>query len=517
MIVERKNKIFIFCFLIITLLVLSIVLLYDTDSKLIQVNYENINSLKQKLKLDNSISIDIDINGEELFYNKKEKAYYYYLDSKYHNTYVDLDINIYGNKKYKYMIINEKYDVDKGFFIDFYRPINIFVFNKDTYNIINVYLTALPILNIKTNRSISHEDTRARMELYSKNEDNTIETIVSDTVIRLRGASSSVYPKKSYKLTLRDKNKKNSLSLLGFEEDEDWVLDCMYSDFSKIRSKLAFDMWNELNSYTSNKVDNDVDMDYIDLYINDEYIGIYLLKEFVDNKLLSLDKTSLSNSGILIKGISNLVIDEEKYLKNKISEAVMPYEMKYPKNSDDYSKYWDNILNQFYFNNDNSYEYIKENFNIQNYIDYKLFIGIVSGTDNTMNKNIYISKQNMDSSSKILFTPWDLDMTFGYVWTSKKPFLIGRTDKPYVKYFPIDSECYEIKKEASIRYYEIRNTIFSEENIANKINTYYNKIRFSVKKDNNKWALSNLEEEVDYVKKMYNNKLEYLDSILVIE
>ena len=68
------------------------------------------------------------------------------------------------------------------------------------------------------------------------------------------------------------------------EADEDWILDSLYADSSKIRNKLSFDLWNQMNSYAPNKYDNDLEMDYVDVYINNEYHGMYMLKEFFDRK-----------------------------------------------------------------------------------------------------------------------------------------------------------------------------------------------------------------------------------------
>ena len=68
----------------------------------------------------------------------------------------------------------------------------------------------------------------------------------------IRGGSSRLNPKKSYKITLYKKNqtgsgalRKNDVSFLGMRSDNEWLLYAMYSEDTKVRDKLSRDMWNE--------------------------------------------------------------------------------------------------------------------------------------------------------------------------------------------------------------------------------------------------------------------------------
>ena len=61
--------------------------------------------------------------------------------------------------------------------------------------------------------------------------------------IEIRGASSQMFPKKSYELETWDKNNRDiNVSLLGLLAEEDWILYAPYSDKSLLRNVLNYDL-----------------------------------------------------------------------------------------------------------------------------------------------------------------------------------------------------------------------------------------------------------------------------------
>ena len=70
--------------------------------------------------------------------------------------------------------------------------------------------------------------------------------------IEFRGASSQTFPKKSYGLETRDENNEDlNVSLLGFPEEEDWILYGPYSDKSLMRNILIYDLSRDIDMYAS--------------------------------------------------------------------------------------------------------------------------------------------------------------------------------------------------------------------------------------------------------------------------
>lgn len=103
--------------------------------------------------------------------------------------------------------------------------------------------------------------------------------------IRIRGRSSTRFPKKQYKLeTWNDDNEDQNTALLGLPDESDWVLYGPYSDKTLMRNYLAYRWWEALGHYSVRtrfcevflNDDDDQMMSYAD-----DYVGIYLFTEAI--------------------------------------------------------------------------------------------------------------------------------------------------------------------------------------------------------------------------------------------
>jgi hypothetical protein len=91
--------------------------------------------------------------------------------------------------------------------------------------------------------------------------------------IEIRGSSSQQFPKKSFGFETRDEaNEDVDVSLLGFPEEEDWILYGPYSDKSLIRNHLIYELSNDMGRYASRSK-------LVDVFINDTYNGMYVFME----------------------------------------------------------------------------------------------------------------------------------------------------------------------------------------------------------------------------------------------
>ena len=101
---------------------------------------------------------------------------------------------------------------------------------------------------------------------------------------RIRGRGNSTwewYPKKPYRLKLDEK-----ASVLGLDEDKDWVLLANYRDPTHLMNTLVFIMGEALGMPFTNH------SRYVELTLNGEYMGLYLLTEQVEQgkKRVDIDK-----------------------------------------------------------------------------------------------------------------------------------------------------------------------------------------------------------------------------------
>ena len=517
-----NKKIKIACLLLLVLvfgvlIFLSIITTNYRNAKEVVLTQEEIANLMSNLREENDYNFEITINKNPIYINNVEKVNYFYISEENANQYVDLDFKISSKEKFKYVVLDEKYDKEKGFYIDFTKTFDVIIFNDEVYYKKTFKFTCLPIVNLVVGEEISDVDHAAIVEIYSKdyNNENLIHSVVSHTLVKIRGGTSFTYPKKQYRLKLRADGKANEISLLGMKADEDWILDAMYADNAKIRNKLSFDIWNEMYETSRNNDSTNYKSEYVDVYINQEYNGLYMLKEVIDWKKLALDKNNENGSGLLVKGITYDNISKETYDIAKESKIMLPFEIEYPKLQEDYSKYWDNIIPRIYTNyfdrEKMTEEYLLETFDIYNYNDYKLLMNFICARDNFNQKNVLLSLKNLNKDTKVILTPWDLDMTYGYAWGDdtethlyENPDSINMIANLWVNSDNINNLLIE-------RYKELRKDVFTVENVNKKIDSYYNQIRYSAQRDSEKWININLEEEVNKIKDWVAKRIEILD------
>lgn len=99
--------------------------------------------------------------------------------------------------------------------------------------------------------------------------------------LNLRGNSSLRYLKRSFALKTRDDaGKSRSVSILGFPEDNDWVLYAPYPDKTLLRNALTYDLARQMGHYASRTK-------FVELFLNQvggrmskrHYMGVYVLEE----------------------------------------------------------------------------------------------------------------------------------------------------------------------------------------------------------------------------------------------
>ncbi len=129
----------------------------------------------------------------------------------------------------------------------------------------------LPLFTIDTgsNAIVDEPKIDATMTII----ENGTESYNGNIGIEFRGASSQSFPKKSFGLETRDENNEDlDVALLGFPEEEDWILYGPYSDKSLMRNVLIFDLAQEMEHYASRTR-------FVELSINGGYQGVYVFME----------------------------------------------------------------------------------------------------------------------------------------------------------------------------------------------------------------------------------------------
>ena len=302
--------------------------------------------------------------------------------------------------------------------------------------------------------------------------------VQSDGWIHLRGATSAGFPKVGYRVTLD-----SEANLLDLRMDDDWLLYTPYSDQDKIRNVFSTNLWTETCG-TNNAfgVVNGIEYRWVELFLNDRYWGIYALGYPLDAKQLNLRDPETEFIAKVYTWTSPELVAENA------SNPAYGYELRGALTSEQAGGAYLRIreVNAHWAAAD-TYLILEET-DLLNSVDTLLFTRFISGSDNTLFesgkiKNYFISFKNTDDGRQLLlFTPWDLDLTFGNHWnqsivTHTSPWAVSSDDNSYVmKYNPAavleragDEEITEMIRG---RWQELRATTWSDEAIDAAIETH---------------------------------------------
>ena len=288
---------------------------------------------------------------------------------------------------------------------------------------------------LSPNAPIGREDSFAHIRLLDPQGDERGygAEFTSDARIHVRGRSSVQYPKNSYRLELLcpDENDssllvENKAGLLGMRNDGDWVLNGLYAEPTKIREKLASQIWRDIRSDRNDPgLSSGYTMEYVEVFIGNRYGGVYGLSERIDQKQLGLEEGDR---------LYWSVADQDKssaYFTGVESLYRYGYELRYPETVSS-NDLWEPFRQLTYLSREAGYEERDEYWPVlvdeNSAADYLLYILAVDGVDNVIQNTYFLYRE---SSGQFTFLPWDMDQTFGNVWQGSLPLL---TTENYSRY-----------------------------------------------------------------------------------
>ncbi len=287
-----------------------------------------------------------------------------------------------------------------------------------------LYITKHPLFQFYIDEPIVNEPKRMATLTYADS-DTILQT---NAGIELRGSSSLIFPKKTYDINLYKSSEgvsNKDLTMMGMRNDDDWILDAVHNEPLRMRSHLSYQLWKEIHTPYYLKKEPEakagVETRYCEVFINDRYKGLYLLSEQVDRKLLKIKK----NKGDTIRGE---LFQGARYLGASSFDSIPQkknyllswggYDIKYPVPND---TPWDNLYDftDFVLHSDDTAfaKDISSRFQIENVIDYFLFINALRAPDN-LGKNIYVARYK--EGEPYFYVPWDLDGSFGTIFSGKR-------------------------------------------------------------------------------------------------
>lgn len=383
-----------------------------------------------------------------------------------------------------------------------------------SYEIAQVVFSGLPMISLSTDsgEEIRYEEIYGCMRFYAA---DTKESWVTESVMsaHIRGGSSRLNPKKSYKMTLYKQNqigsgalRKNKQSFLGMRTDDEWLLYAMYSEDSKVRDKLSQDIWNESGALgiESNGFYG-YHMEYIEVFQNGEYRGIYGLMEPVDYKQLGLTKENGKGP--------------EEYLYKQKDPDV--YELKGNHSADDeaHREVLDTYLAYLGADDETFAAHIGDLIDVDNALEVWLYLQAVIGMDN-IQRNIFYPAVWVDDQYRIRFLPWDMDYTWGNVHDfdagnrtrfSEEILTMRIAWKIGDRLVKLDVD--GAREKVAARWKELREDVYSDAWLCEHIDTYAHRVMDSgaFERDQDTWENGGHNSDYESLKQLACERMAFLD------
>jgi len=272
----------------------------------------------------------------------------------------------------------------------------------------------LPLLDIRVEGGglPGDEDTPGLLRLTEPDGAGGSRVLETPVLIRLRGNTSRRFPKKSYRLKLVDASgDKVKLSLCGLRADDDWILNPMYSDTSKIREALSLWLWEAVNS--CGQAARASGLAYAEVRLNGEYWGLYALQERVDRKQVGADR----QRGVLYKVAANDRLTAAELLAAGRATTCRGLELAFA--GDGVDAPWAPAADYLAFLDG---EAIPGGARLsrENAVDYGIWSLVTQAGDNHF-KNMFIHCVPQAGGYVLYRIPWDLDHTLGDRWDGDSP------------------------------------------------------------------------------------------------
>ena len=389
----------------------------------------------------------------------------------------------------------------------------------------------LPIIKLTGNIGYEYQEASVSI-LYP---DGTSEENMTAR-IKWRGGSSNTERKhkRNYKIKFTEDH-----SFFGMRNDNNWILDAGQADPFRLRNRIATELWNDFATkqyYIDQepKALSGARGQVVEVYLNEEYRGIYCITECMDRKQMKIKKYDNDGTihGVLWKsigwGCSDFCKVPDGYDNSQPLMDV--FEAKYPEPGDDLSETNYNILwNAINFcvnSTDEEFsQYVSEYFDIPVIIDYYLFVNVLSALDNE-GKNMYWAVYDQQNDKKITPAVWDLDLTVGSKYLD---FYNNGLSSPTFGKLSVLNIINRLKnnnidnfnEKVINRYYSLRDSYFSTQNLINRYNSYYELLKTSgaATREEEKWSgdsdvnglTINFDEEIEYISSWITTHMKFLD------
>lgn len=379
--------------------------------------------------------------------------------------------------------------------------------------------------------------------------DGTTSTLLMPAKAKWRGGTTNVEGKhkRNYHIKfIDDKGKKKDRKFFGLRNDNNWLLDAAQIDMSRVRNRVATDLWNDFATKPyyfgkEPKALTGTRGQFVEVFLNDEYRGIYCMTENIDRSQVKVKKyTENADGTVTIHGqLWKGKTWEYSGLWNygdydNTSDTWGGLELKYPDIDDVNPTDWSTMYDCARFFTDCTFEdfilHRDEYVDMPVMIDYYMLITLLCAIDNHTGKNMFWLCYDTKEDKKLTPAVWDLDCTVGQFWDPANP----RDDmvspdnicydyfwglKPLFVSDSLDVNNYREQREA--RWKELRQTFFKEDALVKRYSDYMLMLgkAGAYRREKQRWDGDSdiagrnfdFDAELTYIKDWLHRRLEVLD------
>src|ERR1043166_5171010 len=224
-------------------------------------------------------------------------------------------------------------------------------------------------------------------------------------IVRIHGASSVMYPKKSFGVTLDA-----PVRWLGMRESAHWVLNAAFVDRSLMRHKLSYDLFRSLSAPGAPRFASA--SRFVEVNLNGKYHGAYLLMERIDRAMLELRRydSNAPNHAVIYKAVDHAANFDHLGHGGFEQREPAPLLGEYWGPLDRFNRFVSRTTDAEFFD---PVKGIPARLDLDNAIDFHLLVLLTSNMDG-IDKNLILARDEPVTNAAVprfFFAPWDYDAT----------------------------------------------------------------------------------------------------------
>ena len=440
-----------------------------------------------------------------------------------------------GQPEYQILFSEDVTDKDKQQLIAKGEKIPVLVYDSQQWAEYSIVFTGLPIIDFSTREGFNSAEQISGNAVFFDVNFTMYGVTSSEYNGHIRGNTSRMFPKKGYKISLRKTGadgvqELNKISLFGMRKDDDWILQALYNDDTKIRDKFSMQVWESFGATSVSKTGfYGPKTTYVEVFADNQYCGLYALTEPVDAKQMDLAEEDYSykrkNPGSVKYMYDDFHAAEDPY------EEVEGFELKEGPIGDGIDA-WEpmaSLAKMLTMTEEAFLEQESQLINEKNALELWLFIQMITGFDHIAKNVYYIARydDSLEYDYQFCFAPWDLDLTWGNVsvgevnsvYTAFERETFDKRVKWDVGDKLLETNYHDARTYVQELYASLRSTVLTDAAIEEMISKLDEEIRNSgaFARDKSRWPESvfayDYSELLDYAKA----RLTFLDEIIYDE